>query len=351
MQSQDDLPEAMESSNWMPRVSVLIANYNGVGVLSECIESVLTQDFKAPLEIIVHDDASTDGSSIYIRDHFPEVRLIESANNVGFCISNNRMAEAARGEFLLLLNNDAMLMSGALQTLFDHAAEMAQPAILTLPQYNAATGQLIDAGSFLDPFLNPIPNRHLSNQEVGMAIGACLWIPKNLWETLGGFPEWFGSIGEDLYLCCLARLWGIPVCALGTSGFRHIVGNSLGGGKISQGRLSTTRQRRALSERNKSYVMILTFPTPLVWFIFPLHLLLLMLEGAAITIAKNDITIWQIIYAPVIPALWRIRNKLLSRRRNIQNRRRIGLMKWLTVFTMVHHKLTMLIKYGLPEVK
>jgi len=351
MQLPDDPPDAMESSNEMPRVSVLIANYNGMGVVSECIESVLTQDFKGPVEIIVHDDASSDSSATYIRDHFPQIRLIESTDNVGFCISNNRMAEAARGEFLLLLNNDAMLMPGALQTLLDHAAGMAQPAILTLPQYNAATGRLIDAGSFLDPFLNAVPNRDLFTQEVGMVIGACLWIPKSLWRTLGGFPEWFGSIGEDLYLCCLARLWGIPVRTLGTSGFRHIVGRSLGGGKITHGRLSTTRHRRALSELNKCYVMILTFPAPLLCFIFPLHQMLLMLEGAVIAIAKRDITIWQTIYAPVIPALWRARTRLLSQRKNIQQARRIGLMQWLTVFTLLPHKLNMLIKYGLPEVK
>lgn len=351
MQLPDDFSEAMGPSNEMPRVSVLIANYNGIGVLSDCIESVLTQDFEELLEIIVHDDASTDTSVTYIRDHFPQVRLIESTNNVGFCISNNRMAEVAKGEFLLLLNNDAMLMPGALQALFDHAARMTQPAILTLPQYNAETGQLIDAGSFFDPFLNPVPNRNLFNQEVGMAIGACLWIPHNLWKTLGGFPEWFGSIGEDLYLCCLARLWGIPVRALGTSGFRHIVGRSLGGGKISQGRLSTTRRRRALSELNKSYVMILTFPAPLLWLIFPLHQLLLMLEGIAIAIAKRDVTIWQTIYAPIIPAIWKARDRLLSQRRNIQRGRKIGLKQWLTVFTSTPHKLNMWLKYGFPEIK
>jgi GT2 family glycosyltransferase len=352
MQAKDDMPGAMELANGkMPRVSILIANYNGIGVLSDCIESVLMQNFKSSIEIIIHDDASTDGSAAYIRDCFPQVRLIESTDNVGFCISNNRLADAAQGEFLLLLNNDAMLLPEALQSLFDYAVDSSLPAILTLPQYDAETGRLIDAGSFLDPFLNPVPNRALFTQEVGMAIGACLWIPKSLWKTLGGFPEWFGSIGEDLYLCCLARLWGFPVRSLGISGFRHIVGRSLGGGKLTQGRLSTTRRRRALSELNKSYVMILTFPAALLWLIFPLHQLLLMLEGIVIAIAKRDITIWKTIYAPIIPAVWKARDKLLSQRRNIQRGRRIGLKQWLTVFTSTPHKLNMWLKYGFPEIK
>lgn len=335
----------------MPRVSVLIANYNGMDVVGACIESVLSQDFELPLEVIVHDDASSDGSATYIHDRFPQVKLIKSTINVGFCTSNNRMAEAARGEFLLLLNNDATLMPGALQTLFDHAMELALPAILTLPQYDAETGQLIDVGSFLDPFLNAAPNRDMLNQEVGMVIGACLWIPSSLWKILGGFPEWFGSIGEDLYLCCLARLRGISVRAVGISGFRHFVGKSLGGGKVLQGRLSTTRRRRALTELNKCYVMVMIFPTPLFYVIFPLHLTLLMIEGFAIAIVKRDVSLWKIIYAPVIPTLWKSRTRLLSQRRSIQQTRQISLKKWLTVFTLIPHKLNMLFKHGLPDVK
>ncbi|MCZ7654266.1 MAG: hypothetical protein M5R42_08205 [Rhodocyclaceae bacterium] len=80
-----------------------------------------------------------------------------------------------------------------------------------------------------------MPNRDPRRQDVAMVAGACLWIPKHLWDELGGFPEWFGSIGEDLYLCCMARLAGHPVRAPGTSGYRHGVGASFGGGKVSGG--------------------------------------------------------------------------------------------------------------------
>src|SRR3546814_17849038 len=90
-----------------------------------------------------------------------------------------------------------------------------------------------------------------------MFMGACVWIPKNLWVELGGCPEWFGSIGEDLYLCCRARLAGYRVESLNHSGYRHWVGYSFGGGKVKGDRLATTKIRRALSERNKSFVMIL----------------------------------------------------------------------------------------------
>ncbi|MHB1589621.1 MAG: glycosyltransferase family 2 protein, partial [Metallibacterium scheffleri] len=83
-------------------------------MLRDCLESVYGQRTDFQIEVLLHDDASTDGSVALIRNEFPDVRVIQSRDNVGFCISNNRMAEAARGHYLLLLNNDAVLRPGSL---------------------------------------------------------------------------------------------------------------------------------------------------------------------------------------------------------------------------------------------
>ncbi|HEY8102185.1 MAG TPA: glycosyltransferase, partial [Burkholderiaceae bacterium] len=174
----------------MPTVSVCIANYNGMSIIDACLRSVLNQDCDFPIEIIVHDDASTDESATHIRKYYPDAVLIESTQNVGFCISNNRMVNAANGKYILLLNNDAELFPDALRILREKAAAIQRPAILGLPQYDAANGTLIDIGSCFDPFLNPVPNRDPSRHNVGMVIGACLWVPRSLWEELGGFPDW-----------------------------------------------------------------------------------------------------------------------------------------------------------------
>lgn len=334
-----------------PAISVCIANFNGIGVIEACIASVKSQTGKLSVEIIVHDDASSDGSVEYIRNHHPDVQLIESTRNVGFCVSNNRMASRARGHYLLLLNNDATLLPDALTSLFQAAQNVGVPAILGLPQYDAETKKLLDAGSLLDPFLNPIPNLDLDRGRVGMVMGACLWIPRNLWHELGGFPEWFGSIGEDLYLCCRARLAGYPVIALSASGFLHQVGHSFGGGKIHRRRLSTNKRRRALSERNKTFVMLITTPLPLLLCLFPAHLASLLLEGIAVSLAKLDRTIFTAIYTPVISALWRHRHRLGRLRRLAQGNRRISVGEWLHVFRPVPYKLTMLLRHGMPELQ
>ncbi len=155
-----------------PRLSVCIANYNGMAVLDACLDSVRAQVGGIPVEILVHDDASDDGSAAHLRANHPDVVLIESAENVGFCVANNRMAERAKGDYLLLLNNDAALLPDALHTLMEEARRLGRPAILGLPQYDAAGGELVDIGSLFDPFLNPVPNLDPNRDEVGMVIGA-----------------------------------------------------------------------------------------------------------------------------------------------------------------------------------
>jgi GT2 family glycosyltransferase len=333
----------------LPLCSVCIANYNGVAVLDACLKSVLSQEWDRKVEIIVHDDASTDGSVDLLQTRYPQVKLIASRQNVGFCIANNRMVAKARGEYLLLLNNDAELLPDALRTLYIEARRIGVPAILGLPQYDAATGELIDRGSLFDPFLNPIPNLDAARQEVGVVIGACLWIPKALWQELDGFPEWFHTLAEDTYLCCWARLQGHPVRVAEDSGFRHWVGKSLGGGGIANKRLASTFARRALSERNKSYVMALIFPAPLCQLIFPLHMLLLALEGGALSLLKGSGQPWKEIYSPVFQALWRERERLFTLRKKIQVGRRISNREFLSAFRPWSHKLKLLLKYGVPR--
>jgi GT2 family glycosyltransferase len=333
-----------------PLVSVCIANYNGMAVLDDCLQSVLQQEGDIPLEILVHDVASSDGSVAHICDRYPTARLIESKTNVGFCVANNRMVAEAQGKYVLLLNNDAALYPDALKTLLVEACRLDQSAILGLPQYDATSGELVDIGSLFDPFLNPVPNLNRGRHEVGMVIGACLWLPRTLWVTLGGFPEWFNTLAEDMYLCVRARVAGYPVRAIEKSGFRHLVGHSLGGGKITtEKRLVTSVRRRAFSERNKSFVMVLTYPAPLFQMIFPLHLVLLVLEGAILALLKQERALFQRIYLSCLYSLWGERARLVRLRREIQAEKRIGLRSFWSVFHMMPHKLQMLLRHGLPH--
>lgn len=88
-----------------PLLSVIIPNWNGVSHLPTCLELLRKQTYQQ-LEVIVADNASTDGSQALIRAQFPEARLIELPENRGFTGACNAGLRAANGDFLALLNND-----------------------------------------------------------------------------------------------------------------------------------------------------------------------------------------------------------------------------------------------------
>jgi GT2 family glycosyltransferase len=335
-----------------PVCSICIANYNGIGLLDDCLGSVFAQHGGQDIEVIIHDDASTDDSVTLLRSKYPQVELLASHENVGFCVANNRMVEHARGEFVLLLNNDAALHSDAVQALLHTASEQVPCGILTLPQYDWETGELVDRGCLLDPFYNPVPNLDATRADVAYAIGACLFVPRALWNELGGFPEWIESIGEDMYLGCQVRLRELSVRCASSSGYRHRQGASFGGNRATTTEgLQTTFRRRFLSERNKTAVMLICMPTVLVWPLAALHLLLLCIEGAVLAMVKWDRRYWQQIYAPAACYVFREFGTLRTRRRKAQERRKVSLGVWLSVFTLMPRKLNLLWRYGVPKVQ
>lgn len=330
-------------------ISICIANYNGEDVLPGCIDSIRQQQSRFCYEILVHDDASSDASMDYLRSLADDVVVIASEDNVGFCVGNNRMAERAQGRYLLLLNNDAELLPGALDALM---AEIS-PAVgvVTLPQYQFDDGELFDRGMRLDLFANPVPNLDPQRSEVLTVMGSLLLIETALWQQIGGFPAWFGSIGEDLYLCLYARLLGREARVASGSGYRHRIGYSFGGGKVVESQLATTFRRRALSERNKSYVMALLYPGVLMYPILLLHLLLLLLEGSLLSLLRWDLRFLRQIYGPAVLAVITQWPQLWRRRKVIQRQRRVSLRGFFNGFDYCPYKLRMLLKHGLPAVR
>jgi len=333
-----------------PICSICIANYNGMTLLADCLDSVIAQQGDFIIEIIVHDDASTDDSLTLLRESYPQVEVLASTQNVGFCISNNRMVAHARGEYILLLNNDAALFPDALSTLMDAAAGEPPPGILTLPQYDWITGALVDRGCMLDPFYNPIPNLDPERTEVAMAIGACLWISHSLWDTLGGFPQWMESIAEDLYLCCFARSRGVEVRTARRSGFRHRLGTSFGGARIDGNRLKSSVRRRRLSERNKTFVLFIFTPTPAMWPLLAVHLLIVLLEGIMVSVVRMNHHIFFDIYANLPKALWHQWETLRTLRRQVRAVRSTPARAYFRVFSPLPRKLLLLFRHGIPQI-
>jgi len=334
-----------------PVCSVCVANYNGVELLGDCLDSIFSQRCDFNFEVIVHDDASPDASVRFLRERYPQVEVLASGENVGFCVANNRMVAHARGDHVLLLNNDAALFPDALAALMAGVREQSKQGISSLAQYDWETGALVDRGCLLDPFYNPVPNLDPRRGEVAMVIGACLFLPRALWDALGGFPEWFESIGEDMYLCCLARLHGLVVQVAPGSGYRHRQGVSFGGNRVVSGKLQTTFRRRRLSERNKTSVMVICTPTPFVWLLLLLHIVALAAEGLAMMALRRDRNAWREIYGPAIRHGLAARSALGKRRQQAQAARGTSLRRYLRGFVLLPRKLHLLWRHGLPVIR
>ncbi len=118
----------------MPEISVIIVNWNGRHLLPECLESLRRQTFR-DFETIFVDNGSTDDSVKYVKENFPEVKLVALSENLGFTGGNIAGYEHARGDLIVLLNNDTE----------------AHP--LWLEEIHKGSRQFPDAGSFASKML------------------------------------------------------------------------------------------------------------------------------------------------------------------------------------------------------
>ena len=242
------------------------------------------------------------------------------------------MVAHSRGEYVLLLNNDAVLRPGSLKAFRDYAATQPIQGILGLPQYTLYDGSLVNRGYEFDLFMNPIPVFAEGPTDVSTVTGACLWIPRKVWDEIGGFPDWFESVAEDIYLCHAARLLGYPVVVLAEPGFDHWIGRNLGGGKVvSEGLVSTTR-RRTLSERNKTWVMMICYPLPMLLLILPIHGVLLAIEAIALLATGTRWNKVKSIYLSLPANLCASFARAMEARRHIQRNRKTPFAQYLRRF-------------------
>ena len=110
----------MTALTLQPDVSILIVSFNTRELTRECLASVRVESADLCSEVIVVDNASSDGSADMIAHDFPEVTLLRSGVNLGFGNGNNRAIEHARGRYLVLLNTDAFFHPGSLRRAIDH---------------------------------------------------------------------------------------------------------------------------------------------------------------------------------------------------------------------------------------
>lgn len=218
-----------------PVVSILIVSYNTRDMTLACLRSVFDQSTGTPLEVIVVDNDSADGSADAIEAEFGgRVSLVRPGENLGFAKANNLAARSAAGEYLLLLNPDTLILHSAIDRLVQFAG--------TRPEAGIWGGRTVFADGSLNPascWARPTTwslvlqavglsslgrNVRLLNPEgyggwdrskerqVDIVAGCFLLIRRELWERLGGFDDRYFMYGEEADLCLRAgRLGARPV--------------------------------------------------------------------------------------------------------------------------------------------
>ncbi|MFC1834207.1 glycosyltransferase family 2 protein [Thermodesulfobacteriota bacterium] len=210
-----------------PTLSAIVVNRNTADLLVRCLEHIYGSDMDSPPQVIVVDNGSTDTSVSRVRSAFPQTEIVEAGRNLGFAAANNRAFEKARGEYLLLVNTDAMLRpdcAGKLVGLLTERPEvgMAGPRLLNedgSPQTSfeavpTLATETLNRSLLKRLFPKRFPGKHLrlsEPQEVEALIGAVMIIRRTALDQLGGFDEDYFFFLEETDLAVRMRKHGWKV--------------------------------------------------------------------------------------------------------------------------------------------
>jgi len=217
-------PERPRRRTRRPVVSVCIANWNCRDHLRACLATLTSRRQGVRLEVIVVDNASTDGAADLVAAEFPRVRLVRNAANVGFSRANNQAAALARGRFLLFLNNDTEVPPGTLGRLVAFARAHPEASVVG-PRLVEADGA-VQTSWRARPTVAALLHRTIlfrwtnlfraayreyrgreaepDARQVEVLMGAALLTRRRLFRRLGGWDEGYTFGGEDIDLCARA---------------------------------------------------------------------------------------------------------------------------------------------------
>ena len=216
-------------------ISVVVLNYNGKRYLDDCLSSLAAQTFR-DLEVIVVDNASTDGSVEYIKSNFSWVRLVINKENLGFAGGTNSGIRAAEGDLILTFNNDARADSRLLEYLHKPMADSnvgvcAAKMLLADGRINSAGICLSRSGAAWDRgMFGPDNGQYDAREEVfGACAGAALY-RREMLDEIGLFDEDFFLYMEDVDLAFRARLAGWKCIYVPEAKVFHHHGGTTGAG-------------------------------------------------------------------------------------------------------------------------
>ena len=256
-----------------PLVSIIIPHWNGIEILSECIDSLLQTNYGS-YEIIISDNASSDGSQDWVKSNHPNIRLLENDQNYGYAGGCNRGAKIAKGDYLVFLNNDTIQDIMWLDHLVkimtqDDNIAAVQPKILNYYKQN-----LFDyaggSGGMMDIFCYPFARGRLfleqeedngqynDSRRCFWASGTAMMVRASLFKAAGEFDEVFFAHMEEIDLCWRLQAMGYNVWVDPSSVVYHKNAISLP---------MHTHRKYYLNHRNSLLMLLSNYSLPVAFYI------------------------------------------------------------------------------------
>jgi GT2 family glycosyltransferase len=225
-------------------VSVIIVNWNTKDILQNCLDSIYQTIDNLSCEIIVVDNASSDGSTEMLQERYPQVIKIYNKVNRGFGAANNQAFAIMKGKYALLLNTDAILAPGAINELYSFAKTHPHTAIVCGQLLNADGSKQNSVAAFpslasllinvsLLEYIFPqwFPSKRYEHKEpieVDSAVGACMMINKKALDEVGYFDERYFFFFEETDLAYAIHSKGWSVYHVPDAFIYHLQGQSIG---------------------------------------------------------------------------------------------------------------------------
>lgn len=211
-----------------PQVAIVVVSYNTRSLLLECLASVTASTKSVSIELVVVDNASSDGSYEAAREASPEAAIIRNSTNIGFGAAVNQAIRQTSAPFILLLNSDARLTPEAFSAMFDLLDTNSRSGAAGCRLINARGEEVVNARNFLTPFNQAFellsitkrthrlrPDAHLTDCSVDWIEAACLIVRRAALDEVGLFDERFFMYSEDEDLCKRLKDRGWSICFTG----------------------------------------------------------------------------------------------------------------------------------------
>ncbi len=219
----------------VPDLSIIIVNWNTRDLLANCLDSIIQTGGELDIEIIVVDNASTDGSQAMVQQQFPQVHLIANRENVGFARANNQALVIGGGRYFLLLNSDTIVLPATLDSLVRLADTHSEAGVIGCKLLNS-NGSLQESWASFPTFWSEMLGRNFRTRRLveetplvykaDWVGGACMLVRPAAIDKVGLLDESFFMYSEEVDWCF--RMWqqGWQVYYLAGAEIIHLGGGS-----------------------------------------------------------------------------------------------------------------------------